>query len=975
MPLRLPASLLLFLLTLIHADAGELFSTWKHRGGLSGANINPTRTVRDGRMLDAGTLLLALDTQRFDPEKKLQFHLQTTSEKLDVELYDIKGQRLPVKLQHGGAFTEERPGEVEFTKFTGVSFEVSGRTANTAFDKAIIRFDPERPISEARIFFAPAHSGPPANMAPAILPPSGNAVDRSPAIEEHAEGFELRNATLKARFSTREGLRLESLYSELAATELLVEKDFTHLFMVDLGDGRAISARDWPVEKTSVQGNRVEITLKGATLTATLTATIEEDALRLGLKLTNHSTEKASWTALFPQLGGVAISDDPKDDYYCFPYFGGIIQTIDTELHQYYSANEALWQMVSLFSPSRGSGLAIRSTDPNGLVKGIRLDKGLTPPVYSKAVSNLGSRLPKNALWKQPPPRSRASNIAFDYQRYHRAPGESYTYPDVVIEAHTGDWKVAMKRYTNWARQTWSFQKPSQDLNRVWLMQTIIATTPTERPVQKSAYNFETKEWYSGYRKDGIDMGEFRHWNEWSQEGPFGVSLSGGIDETVRQMHGKWRYFFFHDPVRQRLMNAVNDGDYDYNPSLGGLDGLKEGIAIARREGALTQLYVNCFIVDSTTRMGRNHGLKHSIVNPWVEHTPGPLPETPAGDHLITYAKWSMCTDNAEYQRLFAENMARIVRDTQVDSLRIDQMGYTGFVCLSKEHQHLHAEPGEHAAMQGMYGMLTQTRAACEREKPDILILAEYAGSDRLTSQLNGALQHEMRKVIPGLRPVPLNVYRFAFPELTIFENITTSHSLPDRSYHQIMLWNGVSLFQRYWPEKIHTMLKENSDALHSMDVEALVPTLRESVYANEFRTDGKTITTLLNLSEATVDGELLPVKNQAGWHYVDLLNLQPLAPGKKTGALTLTLKEKRTAVVAAFRRKLELQRTEEKGLKVKTPTDLTEATLQLCDAKGNPLREHPVSTTGETLLDHLPQEAAILKLRKSEQLLDLTFL
>src|SRR5690606_35575814 len=144
----------------------------------------------------------------------------------------------------------------------------------------------------------------------------------------------------------------------------------------------------------------------------------------------------------------------------------------------------------------------------------------------------------------------------------------------------------------------------------------IVATNPTEAPVQKIAYNFKTKEWYSGYREDGIDMAEFRHWWEWSEEGPFGVSLKEGLAETVRQMHGRWRYFFFQDPVRNRLMNAVNDGDYDYNPRLGGLEGLKEGLAIARREGALTQFYVNCFIVDSTTRMGKQYGKKHSIVNP-----------------------------------------------------------------------------------------------------------------------------------------------------------------------------------------------------------------------------------------------------------------------------------------------------------------------------------------------------------------------
>lgn len=979
MPPRRLSSLFLGALVVLSAaapvtsDAEQLFSTWRHRGELSGANINPTRTVRDGRMLDAGKLLLALDTQRFDPEKKLQFHLHTDSTDIEVEAYDITGKRIAIELQRGGAFVEDRPGEVEFRRFTGASFEIGGRTAQSAFDKVVIHFDKQKPIAEAKVFFSPAHSGPPANMTPALQSPAGKAVERSPGVEELEGGFELRNGSLKARFSTGEGLRLESIWSELAAKELLLEKEKTHLFLVDLGNGRAISARDWPVRETRIDKDRVEVVLEGGTLTATFTAAIDEKALRLGLTLTNHSSAETSWTALFPQIGGLSISDKPEDDYYCFPYFGGIIQTIDTELHQYYSANEALWQMVSLFSPSKGSGLAIRSVDETGIVKGIRLDKGLTPPVYSKAVSNIGARLPEKALWSLPLARSKGSNIAFDYQRYHRAPGKSYTYPEVVIEAHAGGWKEAMKRYADWAHKAWQFQKPSEALNSVWLMQTITASTPSEPPVQKMAYDFDTKTWYSDYRKDGIDLGEFRHWWEWSEKGPFGVSLDQGLDETMRQMHGKWRYFFFHDPVRDRLVNAVNDGDYAYNSSLGGLEGLKEGLAVARREGALTQFYVNCFIVDSTTKMGQHYGKKHSVVNPWVEHTPGVLPETPEGDHLITYAKWSMCTDNIEYQNLFANNMARIVRDTQVDALRIDQMGYTGFVCLSKEHEHLHAEPGEHSAMRGMYGMLQQTRAACEKEKPDVLILAEYAGSDRLTSQLNGALQHEMRKIIPGLRPVPLNVYRFTFPELTIFENVTTPHSLPDRSYIQIMLWNGVALFQRYWPEDLQRMLKENSDALHSMDVEPLVPTLSESVYANEFRTEGKVITTVLNLRGAPVEGELLPAKAGAGWHYVDLLRLKPLEPSHEKQALALSIGQKETAVVGAFRRQLSLEKKD--GVFVRYPAAFAGAILQVCNAKGEPLKEYSAEASGQTKLDALPDGAAIIKLRQNDLLTDIAFL
>lgn len=958
-------SLVVFIFAL-NLQAQDQKSTWRWDGELRGINVNPMRIVRDGRLLSQSELVIALDAARFNAALPVRFEVHTKGDKVDLQILDIQGKEIPVTIEWGGAYVEERPGEHEYKKIDGFSFLVSGRSEQNALDKVLIRFNPEQPVTQVDTYVSLVDIES-VNIAPFIHEPQFLPEPTAARVHFDETGFVMSNAFMEARFEVLNGLQLVSVHNNYSRSEVVGELNQSGIFLLDDGQG-ITSARDWKIEDILSEDGQgvVQVVLSKDDLRATLTLEMNQVDLRMGLEIANHGQQAKSWKVAFPHVSGIQISSSFEEDYYCYPLFGGLINKVNANLRLFYAANEAWWQMVDVYSPEKGTGMMIRSLDESGLFKGIAFRKGTHHSPWAAVRHNLRNRTDPGSLWEQSLSPVDGSAVAFEYMKYRREPGQSYIYPQASIQMHKGDWKVAMRIYADWAREVWDWRPMDKALQDVWYIQTIVASRPTE-PVQKPLYDFKNKTWYSGYQEDQVEMGEFRHWWEWSERGPFGVVMDQGIEEIMRQMNNRWRYFFYQHPYTGKWLNAVNDGDYDYNPIMGGLDGLKEGIQIAHQQEALVSFYVNCFIVDSTTRMGERYGHKYSIVNPHISHTPGPLPETPEGGHLVTYAKWSMCLDNEEYAQAFANNMARIVRDTQVDVLRIDQLGYTGFVCYSEEHDHVFAEPGEHAVMRSMKWVTEKVRKACEQEKPDIMLMAEYVGSDYLSSELDGALMHETRWALPGLRPVSTNLFRFYFPETVLFENITTSHSNPDRFYHEVMLWNGVGMFQRQWPALYHQILKENTDVFRSRDVEPLIPVLQDRVYANRFGSGDKSIIVFLNESKDSVGGPVLPIEKRSDVRYFDLMNSREISPVDEQ--LHLTIPGRKSIAVAILKRVVELS-MQDGYAQLDFNSDIADGIYHWCDQAGAILETGKVGEAKQLKLK-VPENAVSLRLMSGQFLVD----
>ena len=77
-------------------------------------------------------------------------------------------------------------------------------------------------------------------------------------------------------------------------------------------------------------------------------------------------------------------------------------------------------------------------------------------------------------------------------------------------------------------------------------------------------------------------------------------------------------------------------------------------------------------------------------------------------------------------------------------------------------------------------------------------------------------------------------------------------------------------------------ILRENSDAFLDYDWTPLVETKKDDLYVNRFKTEKKTIFTVLNMDPSGADGDLLPIDYREGYHWVSLWNNTSLEPSKK---------------------------------------------------------------------------------------------
>src|SRR5690606_35030852 len=114
--------------------------------------------------------------------------------------------------------------------------------------------------------------------------------------------------------------------------------------------------------------------------------------------------------------------------------------------------NESLWQMFDLFSPELGTGMSLRSLDAEGTLKGMAFRKGATPPAYATMTSTfLKDRTAPGYLWDASLQAGNGASMGFEYSTYERATGQNVVYPEAVIEMHPGDWRQAMRTYSDLA--------------------------------------------------------------------------------------------------------------------------------------------------------------------------------------------------------------------------------------------------------------------------------------------------------------------------------------------------------------------------------------------------------------------------------------------------------------------------------------------------------------------------------------------
>ena len=158
----------------------------------------------------------------------------------------------------------------------------------------------------------------------------------------------------------------------------------------------------------------------------------------------------------------------------------------------------------------------------------------------------------------------------------------------------------------------------------------------------------------------------------------------------------------------------------------------------------------------------------------------------------------------------------------------------------------------------------------------------------------------------PQIR-VPINLTRFAFPDVKCFNNIY-GYTLKDNNWEflKFVLFNGDAylMVRAYDAEgwilpykestqlfkKMFRILHENENAFTSPDVDPLIPTLLPGTFVNRFRGDEKVVWTVFNASYRTVKGSLIEIADKPGARYADLWNDTPVTTSTTGGTTSLVV-------------------------------------------------------------------------------------
>jgi len=678
------------------------------------------------------------------------------------------------------------------------------------------------------------------------------------------------------------GVAWEGIARQKSGDQLLAEAGRgTPVFLVDIGDRRYPST-EFAVEgteRTESGGAVIRLAHRGADLRAVLTA--EPDgktgAVRLGLEIENAGKEARELQTTFPALGPLLLGGGPDGLEYFYPWRTGIVGRVNARLTNEYGGG--CWtQVVALWNAETGNAIYCYPEDPSGRVKGMHFTKmGAKEPLirHGEPIYPFIARSPFKFR--------EGAGFAYYYVPRSLAPGEKQSFPATKLAVHGGDWREALADYRAWSR---GWYRPAD--TPAWFYR---------------AYTF-------------VPRHPHRFWSEaqnrylYSEKlGPDGVGADGGEDVT------QWSYWWDYDkktaanPTKNVLENH-NYGDYDFNVSRGGLKAFREEIQKLQAKGVRFTVYTNFRFAWTGSRVGQKHGEEWAAM-----YAPGKF-----GYYTNPDDKWMMSMyEPGMWADFYAETCARIVRDTGMDGIYLDELMFP-FANYNPAHAKFHG--GESPVpVKLLAENVTKLRRAVREANPEATVMTEHAGSDWLSQSIDGCW---VQTFFPAAFPFAeryfddnsLVYFRFLFPELKLSE-WGGGLDAPRRS-----LFNGIGIDSNSYsdePEKFaeqralipvfRTVFHEVADAFATKEPEMLVPTRAARLLANRFASQGKTVYTLYNKTGREFRGPALEVQGGPGLHWVELVADRAVGTGAgpdgKT-VLELDLPDRTVAVVAGLPRLLE---------------------------------------------------------------------
>ena len=815
---------------------------------------------------------------------------------------------------------ESRPLTLAFATEPGAEFSaVDEKGAAVAFTRSgnTLSFNTGVPfavecrngkVRSVKASFAPAREWPVArpDMTPEVSAPAGVRTGAAPSCRIDGSTAILENEAIRAEFQLAPALALKSLFCAEVNKNILKAADETRIFRIHAG-GRTYDARDGKV--TSVKplsnGFQAVVLLEEPRLECTVSVIAERDELRFKLDVTNRGESGVDFALAFPHLDGITLSAKPEDDFYCFPFGGGIIGGENCRFRSAYGQNDAWWQMVDLFSRTSGGGVYLRGDDPEASYKFLNLRKGKGvkhPDLYHLCTGTTPGFFESEHHWPHALSEGEYAGMAIDYAERPYAPGVKVSLPDAVIGTHAGNWKAAMQRYADWASGVWPRQAFPGKLTGQWNYR---AGMGLGSPLWKDG-KYDTS--YQGkHHRRPADIWELCSW--WTLSRSLYWKLP--FEEIGRFAKDPWveKVLVWRDPATGEKVLSYALGDYDgYNPQWGGLPAFRQHIRDLKNADQVALLYYDAVLMDASAKNAKmvpefaviNHQYKcapaHDVANP----------TTPPGI-VAKFHQYAMCVNAGKFADYTIDDVVRVVEETGADGVRLDEFGGGGHLCFSTMHEHLFSNEGwGNPVLQAVAYITRGIREKLGRSGKEVLLLTEFPGYDMLVSTLDGALSYDGIARRSFARPAQINLLRFYFRNCKLFEIIEDAGDHKPAP-HDLWLWNAVGVYNSgEYPDHIRSLLLDNNDAFDYGEIEPLVDSAAKGVYANRFASDRKRIWTLFNATGYTVDQPLLKVAPREDVHYVELTTGRELTP--QDGMLSCRVRPQKTIAIAEYPRLISLK-------------------------------------------------------------------
>lgn len=427
-----------------------------------------------------------------------------------------------------------------------------------------------------------------------------------------------------------------------------------------------------------------------------------------------------------------------------------------------------------------------------------------------------------------------AVEVEVDYQ-VELEPGETYRPPPVQLTPHGGDWHEGFAVYRKWVA---SWYRPAGP-RPVWLRTAFWARR--DYPVGGTGLLFDVRR--GQYTYDALIRDGERF---------------GGID--------------FID-ISGWALSEKSGRVGDYPVELGGTRDLRANAELGLKRGIATGLYFEGYLIDKNSAVGRGHANDWQLINAqgkgawWSGADPREL-------FVCPYARG--------WQEYLSRRVAEVATDTAARAVYLDEFGFGGKFCYSTAHGHRRGEE----TLLGEIEVTREVRRALDAAgQRDTMIYIEETPPDAAAPYFDAAFCYNLDHANLDVSPLKLNLSRFVFPDIRLWDMVSTGIDPRVLSADDIRLslWHGNGMWLKGHSEtwygadllefirRAHRWLKKHAAAFGGT-ADPMVESPHPAVFVNRFRGGGETVYTVFNASYRTVRFTFLGRERLLGPRDVDVI-------------------------------------------------------------------------------------------------------